>query len=262
MAYKPGYGKVDREYGMRMATIAPAEDGPVWMVNLMKYKQVASYADGNPTGISGKEADDRYAPTKILREIGAEVPFFGEVVEQLVGNDVRWDRIGVVKYPTRRSFIDMQSRQDFKTKHEHKEAGMEFTFVIGCQPIDLSSVPESRDWSEVEHPPTDDDGPVVVLHVLRFADGADAARMDDYVRAASPVAARHGGRPLAWFNVEGTIMGDGRNWDQVRFNLFPSLRAFMAVVADPARRESQASDRDAAVADSYSMVVRPGINLF
>jgi hypothetical protein len=261
-SFKPGYGKVDRDYGMRLATTPPDEDGPVWMVNLMKYKEVASYTDGNPSGISGKEADDRYAPTKILHEIGAEVPFFGDVELQLMGDDVKWDRIGVVKYPTRRSFIDMQSRQDFKGKHEHKEAGMEFTFVIGCQPIDLSSVPPPRDWSEVEHPPTDEDGPVVVLHVIRFADDARATKMADYERAAYPVASQHGGGALAWFNVEGTIMGDGRNWDQVRFNLFPSLRAFMAVASNPERIESQTANRDVAIADTYAMVVRPGINRF
>ena len=31
----PGYGLVDRDYGMRLATTPPDEDGPVWMVNLM-----------------------------------------------------------------------------------------------------------------------------------------------------------------------------------------------------------------------------------
>lgn len=261
-SHNPGYGKVDRDYGMKLATTPAEQDGPVWMVNLMKYKEVANYADGNPSGISGKEADDRYAPTKILHEIGAEVSFFGDVEMQLLGDDVKWDRIGVVKYPTRRSFIDMQSRQDFKGKHEHKEAGMEFTFVIGCQPMELEGVPDARDWNDVPHPPAGDDGPVVVLHVIRFAEGTDASKMADYERSVFPVAREHGGGPLAWFNVEGTIMGDGRNWDQVRFNIFPSLRAFMAVASDPGRRESQAANRDVAIADTYAMVVRPGINRF
>ena len=39
--HKPGYGKVNKEYGMRMFTTKPEDDGPVWMVNFMKYKEEA-----------------------------------------------------------------------------------------------------------------------------------------------------------------------------------------------------------------------------
>ena len=45
------------------------------------------------------------------------------------------DRIGIVDYPTRRAFFDMQRRDDFKAQHEHKEAGMEFTIVMGTEPV-------------------------------------------------------------------------------------------------------------------------------
>ena len=42
----PGYGRIDRDYGIRLATTAPEDDGPVWMVNLMRYKERAEYTDG------------------------------------------------------------------------------------------------------------------------------------------------------------------------------------------------------------------------
>ena len=45
--HKPGYGKVNKEYGMRMFTTKPEDDGPVWMVNFMKYKEEATYSDGS-----------------------------------------------------------------------------------------------------------------------------------------------------------------------------------------------------------------------
>ena len=63
-----------------------------------------------------------------------------------------------------------------------------------------------------------------------------------------------------WFAVEGTILGDGRTWDQVRFNAFPSKAAFLAVVMDPARLQAQKADRESAIADTYIMIVRPTIN--
>ena len=65
----------------------------------------------------------------------------------------------------------MQTRPDFKDKHAHKDAGMEFTIVIGCVPIALPTRPAGVvevDWADVAHPPTTDDEPVAMLHVLRF----------------------------------------------------------------------------------------------
>jgi uncharacterized protein (DUF1330 family) len=260
---RPRYGQVDREYGMRLATTPPDDDGPVWMVNLMKYREVAQYEDGRASALSGKEADDEYAPLDSLAAVGAKPVFFGDVDQQLLGEVPVWDRIGVVKYPTRRSFIEMQSRPEFKTSHAHKDAGMEQTIVMGCQPMDVPTMPagiESVDWADVPHPPTADDGPVMVLHVIRFED-AEAAHvtpteMEAYTSAAAVSAGRHGGRIAGWFAVEGTIVGDGRSWHQVRFNAFPSKAAFMAVVFDPERLAAQKDHREKAIADTYTMIIR------
>ena len=54
----------------------------------------------------------------------------------------------------------------------------------------------------------------------------------------------------------GTIIGDGREWDQVRFNAFPSKAAFMAVAQDPARLEAQKEHREPAISDAYALIVR------
>jgi hypothetical protein len=263
----PRYGTVDRDYGLRLAATPPEEDGPVWMVNLMKYREVADYADDRGVAISGREADDLYAPTESLAAIGAEVAFFGDVDQQLLGDAPIWDRVGVVKYPTRRSFIEMQSRPDFQRQHVHKDAGMAETIVIGCQPFEVPDWPADiaqPDWADVPHPPTDDDGPVMVIHVLKYHDAADAAvtpeQMEAYTRSAAVTAGAHGGRVAGWFAAEGTILGDGRTWDQVRFNAFPSKAAFMAVVFDPARLEAQKANREPAIADTYTMIVRPSID--
>jgi hypothetical protein len=264
---EPRYGQVDRNYGMRLATTPPDDDGPVWMVNLMKYRDVADYADGRETTISGRDADDLYTPRESLAAVGAEIVFAGEVDQQLLGDAPIWDRVGVVKYPTRRSFIEMQSRSDFQQQHVHKDAGMAETIVIGCQPFDVPAWPADiaqPEWSEVAHPPTAEDGPVMVVHVLKFRDAADSAvtpeQMEAYTRAAAVTAGAHGGRVAAWLAAEGTIVGDGRTWDQVRFNAFPSKAAFMAVVLDPGRLEAQKANREPAIADTYTMIVRPIID--
>jgi hypothetical protein len=262
--YSPSYGQVNTEYAKRMFTTPPQDDGPVWMVNLMKYRAEATYADGT-TGVSGKEADDRYAPTKILREIGAQIPFFGDVIMTPYGDGTQWDRVGVVKYPTRRAFLEMQNRQDFQKKHEHKDAGMEFTFVIGCQPVSPqpSVRPDTSIWPTLEHPPTPEDGPIMVVHVIRYEEGGRDNHMVHYQNTAAGPAAKIGGGAAAWFNVEGTIMGDGRSWDEVRFNAFPSMKSFLEeVVHHPGRKEAFSEHRERAIADTYTMIVRPTIDTF
>ena len=253
------YGHVDRDYAIRLATTPADEDGPVYMVNLMKYREKADYTDGTELNISGREADDLYAPVGPLAAIGASMVFLAEVDTQLLGDAPMWDRIAVVRYPTGRSFIDMQSRTDFKEKHVHKEAGMAETIVMGCTPIDVPKPTELPSWADVPHPATEDDGPVVVMHVIKYVDGG-LTDMVAYQNAAGAVAVPHGARINGWYDVQGTIMGDGRQWDQVRFNAFPSKAAFMAVVADPDRLAAHKDHREPAIADTYALILRPSIN--
>jgi glutathione S-transferase len=167
----PRYAAIDAEYASRLATCPPDDDGPVFLVNFMKYRARADYGDGDDRGASGRDADDRYAPVDVLAAIGAEIVFFGDVEP---GGE--WDRIGIVRYPTRRSVIAMQSRPDFQQKHVHKAAGMERTIVCGSVPL---MAPSATPGGRVLFDLVADDTPLA-----RPADGL--------------------------FSVEGTLLGDGR----------------------------------------------------
>jgi hypothetical protein len=262
---RPRYGQIDIDYATRLAGTPPDEDGPIWMLNLMSYRDRADYgerAGADVAPVSGREADDLYAPVEILADIGAEVVFVGDVDTQFINTEPRWDRVAIAKYPTRRAFIEMQSRPDFQAKHVHKDAGMAATIVMGCQPAETPVDVDGRlaPWSDVPHPPTPEDGPIAVLHVIKYAEGGGREKMVEYqtraIDAAGPAGVRIGG----WFDVEGTIVGDGRSWDQARFNLFPSKAAFMAVALDPDRLAAQAAHREPAMSDTYTMILRPTIN--
>ena len=124
------FGKINTDTAGRWIQMPPEDDGAVWMLNLMKYKPVADYGDGTTSKISGREADDISAPTTVLADLGATVPLFGDVTHQ-VTDDVAWERIGIVRYPSRASFYATQTREDFQTQYVHKAAGMETTIVIG-----------------------------------------------------------------------------------------------------------------------------------
>ena len=261
----PRYGKVDIDYARKLATTEPDQDGPVWMINLMHYREAADYQDGQQSQISGREADDIYSPVDVLAKIGAELVFVADVDQQLLGKDPRWDRVAVVKYPTRKSFIDMQQREDFQEKHVHKDAGMKATIAMGRLPTQLPEMEEvsSVDADQVPHPTTEEDGEIVVLHVLKYEESVDLGEnpedMNNYSSEAAKVAARHGVSVSGFFAVEGTILGDGRDWDQARFINYPSKQAFMAVVSDPDRLKAQ-THRENAISDTYTLILRPTIN--
>ena len=179
---KHGYGQIDKDYGMFLATRPPAEDGPIFMVNLMKYHEVAAYDSTTDTAISGREADDRYNPSSILNKIGADIMLAADVRTSVIGED--WDRIAIVRYPTRASFIEMQTRKDFAEKHVHKNAGMLRTILPCC-------TPRNADLNSRERPT----GGLSLDHIVMVVSSGE-----------------FGG---ATFNVEGTIIGDGRSWRNV-----------------------------------------------
>jgi hypothetical protein len=160
------YGDPDWETVGRWRHLEESEDGPIWMLNLMKYRPLAAYRDGRESGLTGREADDAYAPLGPLAAVGATVALFADVTEQLAGEPA-WDRVAVVRYPTRAVFFELQAREDFQRQHVHKEAGMEFTIVAGCLPEAVA-----------DDPPT---GGSLVLGDRRRWDEARLDRVDDAV---------------------------------------------------------------------------------
>ena len=243
------YGEMDLDFAERASELSPEEDGPIWMVNLMAYKKKAVY-DGVESDIDGKEADNRYNPIDVLIKIGASFAYVGDVIEQGPNPVPHWDRIAVVKYPTRRSFVEMAARKDFQEKHVHKQAGMDQTIVCGCLPVPgaLDAVPKAKTVT-----PQDSDGPLNALHIVRFESGEDSTKQS-YLIDLAEVTAAHGGTVDAVMESETTFLGDGRNWDQVLMVTYPSRAAFDAA------SKAQGEVGDGAVADRYDILIRPMIN--
>jgi hypothetical protein len=197
------------------------QDGPFWAVNLMKYRDVADYGDGTVATRSGRDADNEYSPRGPLAAIGATVALWADVVTQPAGTPT-WDRIAIVRYPSRAAFMAMQQRDDFKSKHVHKEAGMEFTIVMSCLPTSTGDETPSVDGS-------------YVMRVSRFAEA-------EPTRAEVP-----GVHPVARFEVEGVIIGDERQWSEVRFD-------WVDEVVLPALTNAGAAD------EQFVMTLRPLID--
>ena len=79
----------------------------------------------------------------------------------------------------------------------------------------------------------DDGGEVVMLNLLKMAEGG-AASYRDYARAIEPFLDKVGGS-LVYAGTLGTalVAPDGHDWDAVLLVRYPSRAAFSQMVADP-----------------------------
>jgi uncharacterized protein (DUF1330 family) len=103
------------------------EDAPVVMVNLLKFKEKASYADGRETELTGEQAYQLYASEmrKLVEGAGGRFLFGGEVESLLLGEvEELWDMVGLVEYPTPKSLVQIASSPDFAKIETHREAGL------------------------------------------------------------------------------------------------------------------------------------------
>lgn len=181
------YGTINVELVGSWLHMKPEDDGPFWAVNLMKYVEIAQYEDGREA-VSGRAADDAYSPVGPLAAVGAAVAYLGDVKSQPLGTPM-WDRVGIVRYPTRASFFAMQERKDFKEAHVHKKAGMDFTIILSCLPV------SSNESASPE-------GDLVLLVEKNRTDAIESL---------------NGITHVALFDVEGVIIGDERRYETARF---------------------------------------------
>jgi uncharacterized protein (DUF1330 family) len=116
----------------------PAE-GSIRMLNMLKFKQKAEYADGSNGGCeNGMQAYMRYSTALhkegILAAADAKLVFSEPVVQGVIGDSVAtdFDIIAIMQYPNRQAFLDMTSSPEYQVAHVHREAGLERQLLICC----------------------------------------------------------------------------------------------------------------------------------
>ena len=193
----PRYGTINQEY---IATWFEREEpgGPMWALNLMKYRERAEYADGRPSELSGAEADDTYAPHEHLAAVGSRLILLAPVVHQLVGDDWKWDRIAIAQYRDRMAMVEMSSKNEFQKDEEHKEAGMDFTIVMASFPAEDHPVPPQISGADSEQ--------LLLLQVVGDASAPDMAADLESTR-------------IGRFWIEDRFVGDERTFAEARYDL-------------------------------------------
>lgn len=110
------------------------DDGPdeFFMVNLMDFRDVALYPDGQFPGSTGLEAANRYNALVLpqLARRNSGVVFFMNVAGVLVGDRATWEQIGIVRYASAHAIVDMILDPGFQAGAIHKFASLEATQAL------------------------------------------------------------------------------------------------------------------------------------
>lgn len=102
-------------------------DGPIFMVNLLKFKDKAEYDDGRPCDLSGRDAYMIYgrAVTELLPKFGGRGLFAGDVTFLALGQvEELWDEIAIAMYPDRASMVRMSMSEEWREIAVHRMAGL------------------------------------------------------------------------------------------------------------------------------------------
>jgi hypothetical protein len=123
----------------RMRTFAATDDGgEFFMVNLVRYRDQPLYADGRDPGGDVYEVERRYAGRmlpKLLARACHPVAG-GERIASLatVEGETPWHRVMMVRYRSRRDFLEIAMSPEFEDDVVHKWAAVEKTHAFAAKP--------------------------------------------------------------------------------------------------------------------------------
>ena len=119
------------------------DDGPVTMLNLVKYRERAADGDG-----TGREAYQRYTQKagEYVKARGGRVLWAGVVAEAalqdgLTDDEVDWDWALLVYYPNRAAFLDMVTSPEYLAANEHRTSGVAKHAILTSRTLLLEATP-------------------------------------------------------------------------------------------------------------------------
>lgn len=125
--------------------LQPGPDGPIFMINLLKFKDKAEYADGRETDLTGRQAYQLYGAgvAGLLPEYGGRIFFVADTTFLPLGQvEELWDEVAIAAYPDRASLMKMTRSQEWQDIAVHRAAGLKGQLNIeSVAPPHLSGLP-------------------------------------------------------------------------------------------------------------------------
>ncbi len=110
-----------------LGLLEETDGSPIYMINLLKFRERAEYPDGSDSHLSGREAFLRYAEgiDKLLQEVGGSIEFSGEVRRLWIRSvEDLWDDVAIAMYPSRAALLAMMQLPAMEELGVHRNAGL------------------------------------------------------------------------------------------------------------------------------------------
>ena len=107
--------------------------GPVAMLNLLKFKTSAAYADGRATDLTGQQAYALYGQqmAPFVLSNGGKLLYSGSAAFTMLGEvEQLWDAVAIMEYPSKEAFVEIVAQPEVHKFAVHREAGLEGQLLI------------------------------------------------------------------------------------------------------------------------------------
>lgn len=120
---------------MNLAAQPESADRPIMMINLLRYRDQAAYAEGfDAEPCTGREAYDRYGEKAVLfvDEAGGSIGWMGASFGSVIApDDEQWDDAVLVEYPSVHAFLEMVAKPAYQAIVPHRTAALADSRLIG-----------------------------------------------------------------------------------------------------------------------------------
>lgn len=114
--------------------------GPIHMLNLVRFRERAVYADGREA--SGAEAYAAYGRESgpVFARLGGRIVWRGRFELTLIGPEAeRWDACFVAEYPSVAAFVEMIRDPVYREAVKHRQAAVLDSRLIRLAPADVGA---------------------------------------------------------------------------------------------------------------------------
>lgn len=117
------------------ALLSSGGGGPILMLNLLKFRDKARYADGRETSLSGREAYRLYGDLMVpfVERHGGRMVLTANIGALVIGQAGElWDMAAVVEYPSAEAFAKIAMSPEVAEFGVHRAAGLAGQLLIQC----------------------------------------------------------------------------------------------------------------------------------
>ena len=113
-------------------------DTPIHMLNLVRFKDRATYPDDHPLAgkaLTGAEAYANYGKdsSAVFSRVGGSVVWSGMMEAMVIGPaEEHWDAMFIARYPNSGAFLEMVTDPVYRQAVVHRQAAVDTSRLIRC----------------------------------------------------------------------------------------------------------------------------------